>query len=62
MPHESMPPHPSEPVPHCVPSSAQVFGVQLLQTLSTQISPSTQLPHVTGAPVHALVIVPQFFP
>ena len=62
MPHESVPPHPSEPEPHWNASSAHVFGLQLRQTLSTQFSPSAQLPQLTGAPVHALVIVPQFLP
>jgi hypothetical protein len=36
--------------------------MQLRQTLSMQISPSAQLPHATGVPVHAFTIEPQFFP
>jgi len=62
MPQESVPPQPSEPDPHCSPSSAHVLGLQLRHTLSTQISPSAQLPQLAGAPVHALLMVPQFFP
>src|SRR3954468_24549034 len=60
MPHDSVPPHPSVPEPHMSPCSPQVLGMQLLQTLSVQISPSAHLPQFIGAPVQALVSVPQF--
>ena len=62
MPHDSVPPHPSVPDPHMSPCSAHVLGMQLLQTLSVQISPSAHLPQFIGAPVQALVSVPQFLP
>ena len=62
VPQLSMRPHPSLTVPQFFPRDAQVLGMQLLQTLSTQNSPSAQVPHETGAPVHELITVPQFFP
>jgi hypothetical protein len=49
-------------MPQFFPWEAHVFGTQLLQTLSTQSSPSAHTPQVTGAPVQGLVTVPQFFP
>jgi hypothetical protein len=49
-------------MPQSLPCDAHVFGTQLLQTLSTQNSPSAHTPQLTGAPVHGLVMVPQFFP
>jgi hypothetical protein len=61
-PHESVPPQPSDAGPHIKSSSAQVLGTQLLQTLSTQISPSAQMPQLTRAPVHELLTIPQFLP
>src|SRR5690349_24295041 len=62
VPQLSMCPQPSLTLPQFFPCDAHVLGTQLLQTLSTQNSPSAQLPHGTMAPVHGLVTVPQFFP
>jgi hypothetical protein len=71
-PHVSLPtvqtpqfswrPQPSLTVPQFLPCEAHVFGTQLLQTLSTQSSPSAHTPQMTGVPVQGLVTVPQFFP
>jgi hypothetical protein len=71
-PHVSLPtvqtpqlscrPQASLTVPQFLPCDAHVFGMQLLQILSTQSSPSAHVPQMTGAPLQGLVTVPQFFP
>lgn len=65
VPHVSVPPHESSNVPHWnAAKSAHVFGVQggPQTPLALQTWPVAQSPQLIVAPVHALLIVPQFLP